>query len=71
MSQARDELHTDIVALGLFAENDPVGRRMARHCVAVTIGAVEVLLDGEEDDVHAIAGDLARIAAGALALGGS
>jgi len=58
-----DELHTDMVAMGLVGADDPRGARMAFYVVAVSLGTVEALLDGRIGDVDIAADELGRIAA--------
>ncbi len=63
-----DELHTDLLSLGLFAPENPVVRRMSRYCVVMTLGAVEALFDGHLTDSTVVATDLARIATSVLSM---
>jgi AcrR family transcriptional regulator len=62
-----DELHTDMVNMGLVKADNPHGRRLARYTVSLCIGAIEALLDDRISDVNQVADDLARIALGVLA----
>ena len=66
VQQGITELHTDMVSLGLVTADDPAGERLAFYTVAVSMAAVEALLDGQFDDVQQVADDLGRIAAGVL-----
>jgi len=66
VERALDELHTDMVSLGLVPAADPWGRRLALYTVSLCLGAAEALLDGDADDVEQVADDLGRVAAMAL-----
>ena len=66
VARGRAELYADLVALGLVRADDPSGERLAGYTVQITMGAVEWLIDGDVDDVDAVASDLTRIAVAVL-----
>ena len=66
IERALEELHTDMVGLGMVDEDDPAGRRLAYHVVSACLWTVEALLDGRFDDERQVADDLSRMAASVL-----
>jgi AcrR family transcriptional regulator len=67
LERALEELHTDLVNLGLVPADDPSGKRLAYYVVAACLWTVEALVDGRFDDEHQVAQELSRIATNVLA----
>ena len=62
IARALDELHVDLVRMGIVPEEDAGGRRLAYHVVAACLWSVEALIDGRFEGIEQAADELGQIA---------